>query len=71
MTPRSKIEFEFPGGLLGVGNELPPEPGTPLPRHVPQTPPGLPEWPEIIPGMDAATFDAVIASGSKWAHPTK
>jgi hypothetical protein len=27
-------------------------------------PPGLPEWPEIIPGMDAATLDAVIASGS-------
>jgi alkanesulfonate monooxygenase SsuD/methylene tetrahydromethanopterin reductase-like flavin-dependent oxidoreductase (luciferase family) len=26
-------------------------------------PPGLPEWPEIIPGMDARTLDAVIASG--------
>ncbi|MGP0032773.1 MAG: LLM class flavin-dependent oxidoreductase [Acidimicrobiales bacterium] len=26
-------------------------------------PPGLPVWPEIIPGMDADTLDAVIASG--------
>jgi alkanesulfonate monooxygenase SsuD/methylene tetrahydromethanopterin reductase-like flavin-dependent oxidoreductase (luciferase family) len=26
-------------------------------------PSGLPEWPEIIPGMDARTLDAVIASG--------
>jgi alkanesulfonate monooxygenase SsuD/methylene tetrahydromethanopterin reductase-like flavin-dependent oxidoreductase (luciferase family) len=27
-------------------------------------PPGLPEWPEIIPAMDAGMLDAVIASGS-------
>jgi alkanesulfonate monooxygenase SsuD/methylene tetrahydromethanopterin reductase-like flavin-dependent oxidoreductase (luciferase family) len=27
-------------------------------------PPGLPEWPEIIPAMDAATIDAVIAAGA-------
>jgi alkanesulfonate monooxygenase SsuD/methylene tetrahydromethanopterin reductase-like flavin-dependent oxidoreductase (luciferase family) len=27
-------------------------------------PPGLPEWPEIIPGMDAAALDTVIDSGS-------
>jgi alkanesulfonate monooxygenase SsuD/methylene tetrahydromethanopterin reductase-like flavin-dependent oxidoreductase (luciferase family) len=27
-------------------------------------PPGLPEWPEIIPAMDADMLDAVIASGS-------
>jgi alkanesulfonate monooxygenase SsuD/methylene tetrahydromethanopterin reductase-like flavin-dependent oxidoreductase (luciferase family) len=26
-------------------------------------PKGLPEWPEIVPGMDAETLDAVIASG--------
>jgi alkanesulfonate monooxygenase SsuD/methylene tetrahydromethanopterin reductase-like flavin-dependent oxidoreductase (luciferase family) len=26
-------------------------------------PPGIPEWPEIIPGMDAATLDAAIAAG--------
>jgi alkanesulfonate monooxygenase SsuD/methylene tetrahydromethanopterin reductase-like flavin-dependent oxidoreductase (luciferase family) len=26
-------------------------------------PAGLPEWPAIIPGMDAATLDAVIAAG--------
>jgi alkanesulfonate monooxygenase SsuD/methylene tetrahydromethanopterin reductase-like flavin-dependent oxidoreductase (luciferase family) len=26
-------------------------------------PPGLPEWPEIIPGMDAKMLDAAIASG--------
>jgi alkanesulfonate monooxygenase SsuD/methylene tetrahydromethanopterin reductase-like flavin-dependent oxidoreductase (luciferase family) len=26
-------------------------------------PPGIPAWPEIIPGMDAAQLDAVIASG--------
>lgn len=27
-------------------------------------PPGLPEWPEIIPAMDADTIDAVIAAGA-------
>ncbi len=26
-------------------------------------PPGIPEWPEIIPAMDAATLDAAIAAG--------
>ena len=26
-------------------------------------PPGVPEWPEIVPAMDAASLDAVIASG--------
>jgi alkanesulfonate monooxygenase SsuD/methylene tetrahydromethanopterin reductase-like flavin-dependent oxidoreductase (luciferase family) len=26
-------------------------------------PPGIPEWPAIIPGMDAATLDAAIAAG--------
>jgi alkanesulfonate monooxygenase SsuD/methylene tetrahydromethanopterin reductase-like flavin-dependent oxidoreductase (luciferase family) len=27
-------------------------------------PPGLPEWPEIIPGLDADSLDAVIATGN-------
>jgi alkanesulfonate monooxygenase SsuD/methylene tetrahydromethanopterin reductase-like flavin-dependent oxidoreductase (luciferase family) len=27
-------------------------------------PPGLPEWPEIIPGLDAEMLDAVIATGN-------
>ena len=26
-------------------------------------PPGVPEWPEIVPAMDAASLDSVIASG--------
>jgi alkanesulfonate monooxygenase SsuD/methylene tetrahydromethanopterin reductase-like flavin-dependent oxidoreductase (luciferase family) len=26
-------------------------------------PPGVPEWPQIVPAMDAASLDAVIASG--------
>jgi alkanesulfonate monooxygenase SsuD/methylene tetrahydromethanopterin reductase-like flavin-dependent oxidoreductase (luciferase family) len=26
-------------------------------------PPGIPEWPNIIPAMDAATLDAAIAAG--------
>ena len=27
-------------------------------------PPGLPEWPEIVPGMDAPALDAAIAAGA-------
>ena len=41
-------------------------------------PPGIPEWPAIIPGMDAATLDAAIAAGvtaigtpTRWARPSR
>ena len=53
---------EGPQDLPRGGLELSPEPRVPLSRHLPR-PPGIPEWPAIIPGLDADQLDAVIASG--------